>query len=160
MGSRSYKCNNGVEEECINGRINSDAVDLCHNFIRQDFCVDATVGLAPPTDDAAIQQFIQNTIYQYAPGVQFPTDPIRQMTVIARNLSNNFVDVAIQHSSPLNIDIPPVTVVDATLPPNSEVALSAPDVNRLVASAEVPSRVRFFITVFFPVGPIFPTDPV
>jgi hypothetical protein len=66
--------------------------------------------------------------------------------------------VAIQHSSPLNIDIPPVTVVDAALPPNSEVPLSAPEVNRLVASAEVPNRVRF--TVFFPVGPVFPTDPV
>jgi hypothetical protein len=77
MGSRSYKCNNGLEEGCENGRINSAALDLCHNFIGQDFCVDATVGLAPPTDDVAIQQFIQNTIYQYAPGVQFPTDPIR-----------------------------------------------------------------------------------
>ncbi|XAX08528.1 hypothetical protein ABDZ24_11820 [Bacillus paramobilis] len=36
------------------------------------------------------------------------------MTVIARNLSNNFVNVAIQRSAPSGLDIPPVTLADIT----------------------------------------------
>jgi hypothetical protein len=151
MGIRP--CHNDVG--CRNDRIKSDVVIHCDNlFIRQDFCVDAIVGVAPPSDDVTIQQLIQNTIFQYAPGILLPVDPIRLMTVIAQNLSNNFVDVAIQRAAPSNSDVPPVTLADATAPPNSEVALSAPDANRLVASAEVPSRVRFFITVFYPGDPI------
>ena len=118
------------------------------------------MGVAPTPDGVTIQQFIKNTIFQFAPGVLFPVDPVRLMTVIAQNLSNNFVDVAIQRAAPSNTDtdIPPVTLAEATAPPNSEVALSAPNANRLVASAKVPSRVRFFITVFFPIYPIFPAN--
>ncbi|PEL84504.1 hypothetical protein [Bacillus wiedmannii] len=158
----SSTCSNSCPQEgCHNDRIISDAVihsDLL--IIRQDFCVDATVGVAPPSDGVTIQQFIENKIFQYAPGVLLPGDPIRLMTVIARNLSNNFVNVAIQRSSPPNLDIPPVTLADATATPNSEVVLSAPDANRLIASAEVPSRVRFFITIFLPTDPIIPGDPI
>lgn len=158
----SSTCSNSCPQEgCHNDRIISDAVihsDLL--IIRQDFCVDATVGVAPPPDGVTIQEFIENTIFQYAPGVDLPTTPLRLMTVIARNLSNNFVNVAIQRSAPLNTDIPPVTLANATATPNSEIALSAPNANRLIASAEVPSRVRFFITIFYPTDPIFPTDPV
>lgn len=149
-------CSNSCSQEgCRNDRIVSDAVihsDLL--IIRQDFCVEATVGVAQPPDGVTIQQFIENTIFQFAPGVLLPTDPIRLMTVIAQNLSNNFVKVAIQHSAPLNSDTPPVTLANATATPNSEVVVSAPNANRLVASAEVPSRVRFFITVFHPGDPI------
>lgn len=89
-----------------------------------------------------------------------PTDPVRLMTVIAQNLSNNFVDVAIQRAAAPNVDQPPVTLAEATASPNSEVAVSAPNANLLVASAEVPSRVRFFITVFYPSDPVIPVDPV
>ncbi|WP_142286620.1 hypothetical protein [Bacillus thuringiensis] len=117
--------------------------------------------MAPPSDGVTIQQFIENKIFQYAPGGELlPTDPIRLMTVIARNLSNNFVNVAIQRSAPSGLDIPPVTLANATATPNSEIVLSAPNANRLVASAEVPSRVRFFITIFHPGDPISPGDPI
>ncbi|MGF9850415.1 hypothetical protein ABHN09_02295 [Bacillus paramobilis] len=116
--------------------------------------------MAPPPDGVTIQEFIENTIFQFAPGVDLPTAPLRLMTVIAQNLSNNFVNVAIQHSAPLNTDIPPVTLANATATPNSEIALSAPNANRLIASAEVPSRVRFFITIFHPTDPVSPGDPV
>lgn len=153
--------NNSSQEGCRNDRIISDAVihsDLL--IIRQDFCIDAIVGVAPPPDGITIQAFIENTIFQFAPGVELPTDPIRLMTVIAQNLSNNFVKVAIQRSAPLNTDISPVTLANATATPNSEVALSAPNANRLIASAEAPSRVRFFITIFHPTDPISPGDPV
>ncbi|MGR6008920.1 hypothetical protein [Bacillus cereus] len=121
--------------------------------------MDATVGVAPP-DGVMIQQLIENKIFQYAPGNLLPTDPVRLMTVIARNLSNNFVSVAIQRSAASGLDIPPVTLADATATPNSEVVLSAPNANRLIASAEVPSRVRFFITIFHPTDPVLPTDPI
>ncbi|MFD0768978.1 hypothetical protein ACFQZ1_08675 [Bacillus sp. CGMCC 1.60114] len=94
-----------------------------------------------------IQQLIQNTIFQYARGF-FPTDPIRLMAVIARNLSSTFVDVAIQRYAASGNDTPPVSLADATVPPNSEVALSAPDANQLVASASAPSRVRFLLHCF------------
>lgn len=155
-GFSSTCCSNSSSQGgCRNDRIASDAVihsDLL--IIRQDFCVEATVGVEPPPDGVTIQQFIENTIFQFAPGVDFPGDPVRLMTVIAQNLSNNFVNVAIQHSAPLNTDIPPVTLANATATPNSEVVVSAPSSNRLIASAEVPSRVRFFITVFFPGDPI------
>lgn len=166
MSTRYSKNHNGkdcVEEGCRNDRIASDVVIHGDNLlIRQDFCVEATVGVGPPEDDGVtIQQLIQNTIFQFSPGVGLlPTGPIRLMTVIAQNLSNNFVDVAIQRAAPPNVDQPPVTLANATASPNSEVALSAPDANRLVASAEVPSLVRFFITVFYPVDPIFPVGPV
>lgn len=152
-----YTCdsNNCSQEGCHNDRIISDAVIHSDStIIRQDFCVDAIVGIKTATDSVTIQQFIENTIFQFTPGVLFPRDPIRLMTVIARNLSNNVVNVAIEHSPPLDSDIPPVTLVDAAIPPNSEVVVSAPDANRLFASAEVPSRVRFFITVFYPGNPV------
>ncbi|WP_179874553.1 hypothetical protein [Bacillus wiedmannii] len=116
--------------------------------------------MAPPPDGITIQQLIENKIFQYAPGDLLPTVPLRLMTVIARNLSNNFVNVAIQRSAPSSLDIPPVTLADVTATPNSEVVLSAPNANRLIASAEIPSRVRFFITVFYPGDPVFPGDPV
>lgn len=158
------KCPSHCPEEsgelCRNDRINSDVVIDCNNLlIRQDFCVDAIVGVTPPTDGGTIQQLIENTIFKYAPGVSLPNDPVRLMTVIARNLSANSVDVTIQRASTSD-SLPPVNLVGATLPPNSEVALSAPNANQLVASAEVASRVRFFITVFFPVDPIAPPDPI
>lgn len=162
MGTRPCKCHKDCDGECKNDRIKSDVTIHCDNlFIRQDFCVEATVGVAPPDDGVTIQQLIENTIFQYSPGVGFqPTDPIRLMTVIAQNLSSNFVDVAIQRSSPSGIDLPPITLAAATASPNSEVALSAPNANRLIASAEAPSLVRFFITVFYPIGPILPGDPI
>ncbi|MDA2738638.1 hypothetical protein PDQ75_26220 [Bacillus cereus group sp. Bc015] len=158
----SSTCSNSCSQEgCHNDRIISDAVIHSDSLIiRQDFCVDATVGVAPPPDGVTIQQLIENKIFQYAPGELLPTAPLRLMTVIARNLSNNFVNVAIQRSAPSGLDIPPVTLADATATPNSEVALSAPNANRLIASAEVPSRVRFFITIFFPTDPVSPGDPV
>lgn len=155
-GFSSPCCSNSSSQGgCRNDRIVSDAVihsDLL--IIRQDFCVEVTVGVEPPPDGVTIQAFIENTIFQFAPGVELPGDPVRLMTVIAQNLSNNFVKVAIQRSAPLNTDIPPVTLANATATPNSEVVLSAPNSNRLVASAEVPSRVRFFITVFYPTDPV------
>ncbi|GCF66925.1 hypothetical protein BC2903_07440 [Bacillus cereus] len=159
----SSTCSNSCSQEgCRNDRIISDAVIHSDSLIiRQDFCVDATVGVAPPPDGVTIQQFIENTIFQFSPGVgDIPGTPLRLMTVIAQNLSNNFVKVAIQRSLPSGLDIPPVTLADATATPNSEVALSAPNANRLIASAEVPSRVRFFITIFLPTDPIIPGDPI
>lgn len=155
-GFSSPCCSNNCSQEgCHNDRIVSDAVIHSDSLIiRQDFCVDATVGITPPPDDITIQQFIENTIFQFAPGNDIPGDPIRLMTVIAQNLSNNFVKVAIQRSAPLGSDTPPVTLANATATPNSEVVVSAPNSNRLIASAEVPSRVRFFITVFHPTDPV------
>ncbi|OPA35242.1 hypothetical protein [Bacillus cereus] len=149
-------CSNDCSQKvCHNDRIVSDAVIHSDSLIiRQDFCVDATVGVEIPPDGVTIQQFIENTIFQFAPGIILPVDPIRLMTVIAQNLSNNFVKVAIQHSAPLNSDTPPVTLANATATPNSEIVLSAPNSNRLIASAEVPSQVRFFITLFFPTDPV------
>lgn len=163
MGTRpceKHNCNDCVEEGCRNDRINSEVMIHCDNLmIRQDFCVDAIVGVAPPSDEVTVQQLIQNTIFRYAPGSGFaPTDPIRLMTVVARNRSNNFVDVAIQRT--VQSDSIPPTLVDATVSPNSEVSLSAPNANRLVASASAPSRVRFFITVFLPNDPILPPNPI
>lgn len=158
----SSTCSNSCSQEgCHNDRIISDAVIHSDSLIiRQDFCVDATVGVAPPPDGVTIQQLIENKIFQYAQGKDIPIPPLRLMTVIARNLSNNFVNVAIQRAAPSNLDIPPVTLADATATPNSEVVLSAPNANRLIASAEVPSRVRFFITIFHPTDPIHPGDPI
>lgn len=159
-GSSSNCSNNCSQEGCHNGRIISDVVIHSDSLIiRQDFCVDATVGVTPLPDGVTIQQLIENKIFQYAPGVLLPANPIRLMTVIARNLSNNFVNVAIQRSTPPNLDIPPVTLADVMATPNSEVVVSAPDANRLVASAEIPSRVLFFITVLHPTDPIHPGDP-
>lgn len=89
-------------------------IDCNSLIVRHDFCVDATVGVAPPPDGVTIQELIENKIFQYAPGNLYPTDPIRLMTVIARNLSNNFVNVAIQRSAPSGLDIPPVTLADIT----------------------------------------------
>lgn len=161
-GFSSTCCSNNCSQEgCRNDRIISDAVihsDLL--IIRQDFCIDAIVGVAPPPDGVTIQELIANRIFQYAPGDTLPIPPLRLMTVIARNLSNNFVNVAIQRAAPTSLDIPPVTLADATATPNSEVALSAPNANRLIASAEAPSRVRFFITIFHPTDPISPGDPI
>lgn len=158
MSSKNRKyCNPCSQERCSNERILSDTVIHCDSLIiRQDFCVNATVGVAPfpDGDDVTIQQFIENTIFQFTPGVLLSTDPTRLITVITRNLSNNFVNVAIQRSAPLNSDILPVTLVHATASPNSEVVLSAPNTNRLVASAKVPSQVQFFITVFHPTAPV------
>ncbi len=82
------------------------------------------------------------------------TPPLRLMTVIAQNLSQNVVNVQIFE------DQGETLLVEANANPNSEVALSAPGARLLQASAEAPSRVRFFITVFLPVDPILPGDPV
>jgi hypothetical protein len=156
----SSHCPEESGEVCRNDRINSDVVIHCNNLlIRQDFCVDAIVGVTPPEDGGTIQQLIENTIIKYTPGVSFPNAPIRLMTVIARNLSTNFVDVAIQRATPSD-SLPPINLTNVTVQPNSEVALSAPNANQLVASAEVSSRVRFFVTVFYPNDPVAPNDPV
>lgn len=140
-----------AENACRNDRIKSDTTIQCQSlFTRQDFCVNARVGV----EEATAQQLVENTIFKH------PGDPIRPwrlLTVIARNISQNFVNVEIQRDVESNGEI---TLADAVVPPNSEVALSAPEANKLIASASSPSRVLFFITVFYPGDPVHPTDPI
>ena len=154
MGPKHSRCHNDDncgKRECKNNRINSDTLIHCDStLVRQDLCVDAIVGGEETGQPTVLQT---DTVIFAAPADPI-TPPLRLMTVIAQNLSQNVVNVQIFE------DQGETLLVEANANPNSEVALSAPGARLLQASAEAPSRVRFFITVFLPVDPILPGDPV
>ena len=148
-GHKPYS-ENDCSTECQNGRITSEAVIHCDSLVvRQDLCVSSLVGASEDDNPEVLQ--VDTTIFS------LPADPIRPallLSVIAQNVSENPVDVQI-----LSSDLEDI-LTEATVAPNSEVALSAPNAAQLIASAAAPSRVRFFITVFLPGDPIAPSDPI
>ena len=132
---------------CPNGRITSEAVVHFDSLVvRQDLCVSSLVGW---TEEPSATLQTETTIFEY------PVDPVRPLlvlSVIARNVSTNPVDVSIVSGDDV--------LASATAAPNSDVSLAAPNARQLIAAATAPSRVKFFITVFYPVDPIIPVGSI